>query len=129
MLQINLKTIQRSNPRDLAAQKQFYVIPEKAGEISLEELSDFISEKCTLTETDVLAVLTALTKEMTTHLMQGKIVRFGSFGSFQVGISSNGVATAGETSRTQVKNSRVIFRPGKRIKKGLENIEYTLKTK
>jgi predicted histone-like DNA-binding protein len=126
---LNLKLLQRSNPRDLTAKKQFYVTPETIGDVTLENLSDLISEKCTLTETDVLAVLSALSKEMITHLMQGKIVRFGSFGSFQVGISSHGVATEGETSRTQVKNSRVIFRPGKRIKKGLGNIDYTLKAK
>ncbi|MEI7676828.1 MAG: HU family DNA-binding protein [Bacteroidales bacterium] len=129
MLNFCLKAMQRSNPRDLAAQKLFYVTPESAGDVTLEELSDLISEKCTLTEIDVLAVLTALTKEMTTHLMQGKIVRFGTFGSFQVGIRSSGVATEGEVSRGMVKNARVLFRPCKRIKKGLGNIEYTLKAK
>lgn len=123
---IRLKTIQRPNPQDAAAAHKYYVSTQSSGEITLEEMSELISEKCTLTETDVLAALSALTKEMTTHLMDGKIVRFGTFGSFQLGLSSNGVVTEGETSRLQVKKVRVKFRPGRRIEDSLLHLKYTL---
>ena len=89
-------------------------------------MSANISEKCTLTEPDVLAVLSALTSEMTVQLMEGKIVRFGSFGSFQLGISSKGVATETEASRNQVKGIRVKFRPGRRISNALAQLRFTL---
>jgi predicted histone-like DNA-binding protein len=91
-------------------------------------MSELISEKCTLTETDVLAVLSALTREMSTHLMDGKIIRFGNFGSFQLSLSSAGVETAAEASRTQVKGARVRFRPGARIQAGLKQLKYSLTT-
>ena len=92
----------------------------------MEKMSELISEKCTLRETDVMA---ALTKEMTTHLMVGKIVRFGTFGSFQLGISSSGVDTEAEASRLQVTSTRVKFRPGRRIEDSLLQLKYTLTTK
>jgi nucleoid DNA-binding protein len=52
-------------------------------------MSEEISDRCTLTETDVLAALNALQREMIKNLLEGKIVRFGTFGSFQLGLSSN----------------------------------------
>ena len=123
---ITLKKIQRSNPLDKEAPKKFYVSTSGSGEIDLETMSANISEKCTLTEPDVLAVLSALTSEMTVQLMEGKIVRFGSFGSFQLGISSKGVATETEASRNQVKGIRVKFRPGRRISNALAQLRFTL---
>jgi len=126
---INLKTVQRVNPLDTGAPKKYYVSTQSAGEVTLEEMSELISEKCTLTETDVLAALNALTKEMTTHLMNGKIVRFGTFGSFQLGLSSIGVDTEEETSRLQVKGVRVRFRPGRRIEDSLLRLKYSLTAK
>ena len=123
---ISLKRIQRSNPQDMAAPKKFYVSTSGTGEVDLEEMSANISEKCTLTEPDVLAVLSALTTEMTGQLMDGKIVRFGSFGSFQLGISSKGVETEDETSRYQVRGIRVKFRPGRRIVNALSQLKFTL---
>lgn len=123
---ITLKKIQRANPLDKEAPRKFYVSTSGSGEIDLETMSANISEKCTLTEPDVLAVLSALTSEMTAQLMEGKIVRFGSFGSFQLGISSKGVATETEASRNQVKGIHVKFRPGRRISNALAQLRFTL---
>ena len=117
------------NPLDKTAAQKYYVSTQSAGEVTLEKMSELISEKCTLTETDVLAALTALSKEMTTHLMDGKIVRFGTFGSFQLGISSTGVDTEAEASRSQVTATRVKFRPGRRIEDSLLQLKYTLTAK
>ncbi len=126
---INLKTVQRPNPKDAKAPRKFYVSAQSAGEVTLEKMSESISEKCTLTDTDVLAVLSALTREMTTHLMDGKIVRFGTFGSFQLGLSSDGVATEAEASRLLVRGARIRFRPGRRIEDSMRNLKYSLTAK
>ncbi len=123
---IKLKKIQRPNPQKPTDPHKFYVTAENGGEITLEEMSQLISEKCTLTETDVLAALSALMLEMTKHLMHGKIVRFGTFGSFQLALSSSGVESEAETTRLQVTGARVKFRPGRRIADSLQGLKYTL---
>jgi predicted histone-like DNA-binding protein len=126
LIMILLKKIQRPNPLDATAAKKFYVTPQNGGEVTLETLSEIISDRCTLTDVDVLATLTALTKEMTTQLMVGKIVRLVNFGSFQLGISSQGVDAADEISRSQVKGVRVKFRPGKPIQERLTLVKFTV---
>lgn len=123
---IKLKKIQRPNPQKPTDPHKYYVTSENAGEITLDEMSQLISEKCTLTETDVLAALNALMLQMTKHLMDGKIVRFGTFGSFQLALSSSGVDSEAETSRLQIKRAHVRFRPGQRIVSSLRNLKYTL---
>ena len=79
-----------------------------------------------ITDTDVLAVLSALTKEMKTHLMDGKIVRFGSFGSFQLSLNSSGVDKPEETSKHQVKAAKVRFRPGQKIQESLKVLKFKM---
>ena len=123
---IQLKTVQRPNPKDVTAPRKYYVSTQSAGEVTLETLSEAISEKCTLTDTDVLAVLSALTKEMKAHLMDGKIVRFGSFGSFQLALNSSGVDKPEETSKHQVKAAKVRFRPGLKIQESLKVLKFKL---
>lgn len=123
---IKLKTIQRPNPKDLTAERKYYVSAQNSGEVSLEEMSENISDRCTLTETDVLAALSALQREMTKNMMAGKIVRFGTFGSFQLTLNSSGVENIADTSQYQVKGVRVRFRPGTRIQENLRNLKYTL---
>lgn len=123
---IKLTKIQRPNPKDVSAERKFYVSTKSAGEISLEEMSENISDRCTLTETDVLAAISALQREMIKNLMDGRIVRFGTFGSFQLSLSSSGVDTVDEASQQQVKGVRVRFRPGTRIQENLRNLKYSL---
>ena len=123
---IKLKTIQRPNPKDATAARKFYVSTQSAGDVTLEEMSEEISDRCTLTETDVLAALNALQREMIKNLLAGKIVRFGTFGSFQLALSSDGVDKAEEASQSQVRAARVRFRPGMRIQDNLKLLKYTL---
>ena len=123
---IKLKTIQRPNPKDSTAARKFYVSTQSAGDVTLEEMSEEISDRCTLTETDVLAALNALQREMIKNLLAGKIVRFGTFGSFQLALSSDGVDKAEEASQSQVRAARVRFRPGMRFQDNLKLLKYTL---
>lgn len=123
---IKLKTVQRPNPKDATAARKFYVSTQSAGEVTLEQMSEDISDRCTLTETDVLAALSALQREMIKNLLAGKIVRFGTFGSFQLSLSSNGVETAEDASQNQVRGARVRFRPGARIQDNLRMLKYSL---
>lgn len=123
---IKLKTVQRPNPSDATAARKFYVSTQSAGSVTLEEMADEISDRCTLTETDLVAALNALQREMIKNLLAGKIVRFGTFGSFQLALSSTGVDTAKDATQDQVRAARVRFRPGMRIQDNLRLLKYTL---
>jgi predicted histone-like DNA-binding protein len=76
---------ERGNLLKPDAPKKFYAQPKSSGEVTLRQIGKEIAEgSTTVSDTDTLAVINDLTKILRRHLAQGKIVRFGDFGSFQI---------------------------------------------
>ena len=73
--------------------------------VSVKDLALRISERCTVTEPDILAVISALVFEMNQVLKDGNRVKLDGLGTFRVGIHSQGVQKAEDfnaKSSTQV---------------------------
>ena len=80
--------------------------------VDIKQISKDIEEKCTLTESDVRAVIIELIKQMKKHLCAGEKVVLEDFGTFKVGIRTSPAKTAKEFSATtNVKGLRVNFLP------------------
>jgi predicted histone-like DNA-binding protein len=69
-------------------------------------------------------VLRSLEHNIINELNQGRIVRLGSLGNFQVGISSEGKATPEEVSALDIRKNRILFRPGKKMRQLLKTVTY-----
>lgn len=72
----------------------------------------------------MFAVLNDLTKVLSRHLADGKIVRFGDFGSFQISLSSEGAETAAKFNSSLIKGSKILFRPGIDLRDMLTTVKY-----
>jgi predicted histone-like DNA-binding protein len=123
-MSIKFKVLPRKNPRDLEAPEKFYAAAIADGEIDLEGLAEMIAYQCTVTDSDCYAVLTALEHNIVNELKQGRIIKLGRLGNFQVGLSSDGKETAGEVNSSSIRKNRVLFRPGKRLRSMLNNVSY-----
>ncbi|WP_281299017.1 HU family DNA-binding protein [Flavobacterium limnophilum] len=121
---IKFKTQSRKNPQDLTAPEKFYAAAIADGDVDLDRLAELISYQCTVTETDCYAVLMALEHNIIGELKQGRIVKLGRLGNFQVGISSTGSDTAAEVSATAIRKSRILFRPGKKMRTMLDGVSF-----
>jgi predicted histone-like DNA-binding protein len=121
---IKFKTQSRKNPQDLTAPEKFYAAAIGNGETDLEALATMISYQSTLTDTDCYAVLRSLEYNIVNELNQGRIVKLGSLGNFQVSLSSFGKNTPEEVTAIDVKKSRIIFRPGKKLRNLLKTVNY-----
>jgi len=121
---IKFKTQSRKNPQDLTAPEKFYASAIADGDVDLDRLAELISYQCTVTETDCYAVLLALEHNIIGELGQGRIVKLGRLGNFQVGISSKGSDTAAEVSATTITKSRILFRPGKKLRSMLNDVSF-----
>lgn len=53
-----------------------------------------------------------LTKALSKHLSEGRILRFGDFGSFSLTLSSEGAETAEKFNSSMIKSTKIAFRPG-----------------
>ena len=125
---VNYVIIARGNPLKPTEPKKFYAQAVSSGELTFRKLSKEIAEgSTTVSDTDVLAVLNDLIKILRRHLENGKIVRFGDFGSFQITISSDGVEDEKKFNSSKIKSAKVTFRPGIDLKEMLNNLKYEKK--
>ena len=118
--------IERGNPMDSNAPKKFYAQAKSSGEITFKKLGKEIAEgSTTVSDTDVMAVLNDLIKLLRRHLSDGKIVRLGDFGSFQISLGSAGSESEEKYNSSLIKKSKVTFRPGADLKEMLVTLKYT----
>jgi predicted histone-like DNA-binding protein len=123
---VKLTIVERPNPQDRAAVNKFYAQAIATGTTDLERLAYLVSHQSTVREADCYAVLLSLLHNVADELAQGKIVKLDKLGSFQIGVNSEGVATKEELSTSAVKKAHINFRPDKRLRKVLKNVDFTL---
>jgi len=116
---------EKGNPQTPEVAKKWYATAKSSGELTFRNLSKEIAEgSTTVSDTDALAVLNELVKILSRHLENGEIVRFGDFGSFQIGIKSNGSETEAKFHPSLIKTSKVVFRPGIDLREMKNNLKF-----
>jgi predicted histone-like DNA-binding protein len=121
---VNYVLVERHNPLKPNDPKKIYALAKSAGEVNLKQLSKDISARCTVNSSDTLAVLDALIQQLTKELEEGRIVRLGDFGSFQLSISSEGIDSSSVFTSSLIKKNRIIYRPGKDLRDMLAAVSY-----
>ena len=125
MMGVKYRVIPRKNPQDIMLPEKFYAAGISNGETDMEALAEMIAYQSTLTDTDCYAVLSSLEHNITNELRQGRIVKLGSLGNFQISISSEGKEEDNEVTASNIVKSRILFRPGKKLRNLLGNLSYT----
>jgi predicted histone-like DNA-binding protein len=115
---------ERGNPLNPAQPKKWYANAKSTGDTTLRALSKEIAQRSTVSPADTQAVLVALTEALTEHLAEGKIVRLGDFGAFQVSVRSEGAETEAKFNASLIKGNKVVFRPGTDLKEMQNNLKY-----
>ena len=122
---VSYVVVERGNPLKPENPKKFYAQAKSSGEVTLKKLSKEIAEgSTTVSDTDVLAVLNDLTKMLTRHLSEGRIVRFGDFGAFQITVSSTGAETESKFHSSLISKRKVTFRPGVDLREKVSTLKF-----
>jgi len=116
--------VARGNPQEPSAPKKYYPLVKSSGDITLRRLAERIAEISTLSSIDVVAALEALLIIIPQELVDGNIVRLGDFGAFSLRIRSTGSDTEAEVSAHNITKALAGFRPGKRFKTALDNMDF-----
>ena len=93
--------LEKRNPMAPEEPKKFYAQAKSSGSITLRALAKKITQRCTVNAADTVAVLEALSRLLNEELAEGKIVRFGDFGSFQITLGSEGADTGRKENSTK----------------------------
>ena len=116
--------LEKRNPMAPEEPKKFYAQAKSSGSITLRALAKKITQRCTVNAADTVAVLEALSQLLTEELAEGKIVRFGDFGSFQITLGSEGADTEEKFHQRLIRNIKVRFRPGIALKEMIRNLVF-----
>jgi predicted histone-like DNA-binding protein len=117
----------KTNPNQKQAPMLYYPRAVQSEEIDLDELSQQISFSTTLTETDCQAVIYSLVNTVSQALEQGKIVRLGHLGTFQISIKGTPSENPEDVIAAKIESASIIYRPGKRFKTMLKNLKFAKK--
>ena len=124
---VKYNVIQKAYPGDPTGPKKFYANSIADGEVSLRNFSKEIAQTSSISESDVYATLIDLAKMLSKHLSDGKIVRLGDFGSFQISISSEGMDVMNKVNSASIKSAKILFRPGLDLRDTLATLKYEKK--
>ena len=116
---ITIKPALRKNPQDKAAAAKYYAQVVLAPEMIQKQIVDQIADRCTLTGSDIKAVLDALMVVIKRNLANGSPVRLGDLGSFRPSVSGKGLEDASKCGANSVKKARVIYVPSTEIKEAV----------
>ncbi len=122
---IKFKSIEKAQPGITGGgERKFYATKVSSGDIQLRELAKDISTISTVSTADVMAVLEALLETMPKYLADGKTIRLGDFGSFNIGISSRGESDAKSVTAHSITKNKMRFTPGKELRNTLSTVSY-----
>lgn len=116
--------VSRFNPVKPEEPNKIYAQSKASGEVSLRQLANEIAAISTVNPADTIAVLWALVYKMSEKLADGRIVRLGDFGSFQLAISSSSAESVEKFSTRLIKGCRIVFRPGEQFRQMLSTLKY-----
>jgi len=116
--------VERGNPQDKAAPKKFYAQAVSTGDTTLKIIKKDISDRSTVNSADVVAVIDTFVQMLIHELSQGKIVRFGDFGSFQLTLSSEGAESEDKFSSSMIRDAKITFRPGSDLRDMIATLKF-----
>ena len=118
----------KKDPRDQNSQPKYYATAKSSGRADTNIIAKSINSMSTVSSVDTAAVLEAFLTVVPDQMAEGKIVELGDFGTFRVGISSEGAELAESVTARSITDVRVIFTPGKRFKQVLNTAEFQKET-
>jgi predicted histone-like DNA-binding protein len=103
---------------------KYFAVPVSSGLVGTKQLSSVISDRCTATESDVLAVLSALSAVMKDFLSDGYKVKLMDIGIFSQSVSSPGFDNPEDCTNKKVFAKRICFTADSELKKILKETEF-----
>ena len=107
-----------SKPGEKDSEKKFYAVSKTNGTSSMKTLCKLISARSTVSSDNLNFVLDM-------ELQEGRIVKFGDFGSFRISVSSDGVTDKKDFNSSMLRPPRIIFTPGGELKDTKKTLEYS----
>ena len=102
--------------------KHFHARAVERETIRMDRLSHFVTHRCTVSESDILAVLTALSDVMVDAFLEGHRVYLRGLGYFDITLTNDEIRSLKEGNVRKVHFKSVKFVPEASLRKRLERV-------
>lgn len=124
---IKLQVVSKSQPGMTGGGSvKYYAQVGSRGKVTAIDLSRTIEKSSSLTEGDVIAVITHFTNLIPELLMDGYTIELERLGMFSLHVRSEGNPDPDKVSVHSIKEARIHFRPGVELKRKLQTADYTI---
>ncbi|PIB35694.1 hypothetical protein BFP72_09960 [Reichenbachiella sp. 5M10] len=123
-MSVQYKVTERINPNDVTLPKKYYARIINGDDVSFEELVGIISKVSSLNYGTVLGAIGTLLEVIEMQLAFGRQVRLSNLGTLFLTLSSEGVERPEEYRSDRIKQARIRFRPGARLKNLAKTLKY-----
>lgn len=127
IMSVKFKTREMGNPQSPEDQKKHYVQVINGGNVTLRQLSRDIAAHSTWSSSETYGMLEELLQRIGRYVSDGMTVRLGDMGSFSISVKSSGSTTSAEVTSHNVLSRKLLFRPGKEMKRILSEITFEKK--
>ncbi|MEX1384029.1 HU family DNA-binding protein [Lutibacter sp.] len=117
---LNYRITKRKNNIKNPEQTQYIMQAVSKGVIDLEKVCYDISHQCTLSESDVIGVVTALGNKLHDSLEQGYTVDLGDLGRFKLTFKGTAAPEPKLLSKRSIQKFILNYQPSKRMKNKLK---------
>ena len=121
---VSFKLVPKQNNLVAPPEVKYYPCAVSKGEADLDSLADVVSSRSSMSRADCYGVIIGLTEAIGEALADGKIVRIDALGTFQITIQGTAADSPEELGKSTIKGTKIVYRPSKKMKKRLENINF-----
>lgn len=123
-MSIFLKPVQRRNPLKPAEAMKWYPVQNTVKMVDESEVAELIADETTLNPMEAQMAIRQLRKIVQRLLLDGKSVKLGNWGSFNVTLNTEGAATKEALTARNVKSVNINFQPGDELKTALQKADF-----
>ncbi|MDR1725127.1 MAG: HU family DNA-binding protein [Bacteroidales bacterium] len=103
---------------------KYYATSSSNGVISMDQAAKEIEDNTTLSKSDVISVVTALSSLIENKIRNGYSVKLDGLGTFSLSITSEGFVDAKKCIPTKVRPSKICFRADKKLKEKVFEVTF-----
>ncbi len=123
-MSIFLKPVQRYNPVKPDEPKKWYPVQYTTKMVDETEVAELIAEETTLNPMEAAMAIRQLRKVVQRLLLDGKSVKLGNWGTFNVTLNTEGVENQSELTANNVKRVNVNFQAGEELKTAMQKADF-----
>lgn len=119
-----MKPVQRRNPLDEDAPLKWYPVQYTTKLVDETEVAELVADETTLNPMEALMAIRQLRKIVQRLLLDGKSVKLGNWGTFNVTLNTVGADTKEALTANNVKRVNINFQAGDDLKNAMQKADF-----